>query len=64
VGLTREAFLTRWRAFTIEDPRAAFEQVGWVGRRVQGGWDQGGDGVAGGVGNLGARGCKAGCLDS
>jgi hypothetical protein len=28
VGLTREAFLTRWRAFTIEDPRAAFEQVG------------------------------------
>jgi hypothetical protein len=34
--LVREAFLTRWRAFTIEDPRAAFEQVGggWVWQAV------------------------------
>jgi hypothetical protein len=29
-GLTKEGFLTRWRVITLEDPRTAFEQVGYV----------------------------------
>jgi hypothetical protein len=28
-GLTKEGFLARWRAFALEDPRLAFEQVGF-----------------------------------
>eukprot|EP00775_Hariotina_reticulata_P013162 gene13162-13292_t len=26
-GLTKESFLTRWRALALEDPRMAFEQA-------------------------------------
>jgi hypothetical protein len=30
-GLTREAFLARWRAFALADPRAALEQMMYLG---------------------------------
>ena len=42
-GLTKEGFLARWRAFALEDPRLAFEQVGF---RIWGGGTLVGEGQA------------------